>query len=95
MFGHSGAVLDVKFSPHNSSHLVSASTDKTLKLWDIQTSECLNTFTGHSAPVNGVAFSPNSKFVASCSGVPGYSDNSVRLWDVESGAEVQKFDGHR
>ena len=48
-----------------------------------------------SAPVNGVAFSPNSKFVASCSGHYAYSDNSVRLWDVESGAEVQKFDGHR
>ena len=47
-----------------------------------------------STPVNGVAFSPNSKFVASCSGYGGI-DNSVRLWDVESGAEVQKFDGHR
>ena len=50
-----------------------------------------------SAPVNGVAFSPNSKFVASCSGDPSETDadNSVRLWDLESGAEVQKFDGHR
>ena len=48
-----------------------------------------------SADVNGVAFSPDSKFVASCSGAFGLSDNSVRLWDVESGAEVQKFDGHR
>ena len=47
-----------------------------------------------SAPVNGVAFSPNSKFIASCSGGLIYSDDkSVRLWDVESGAEVQKFDG--
>ena len=48
-----------------------------------------------SAPVNGVAFSPDSKFIASCSGDRFSSDNSVRLWDVESGAEVQKFDGHR
>ncbi|WP_052754507.1 serine/threonine-protein kinase [Calothrix sp. 336/3] len=51
----------------------------------------LRTFTGHKDAVFAVAFSPDGKLIASCS---GYWDQSIRLWDVETGKEIHKFIGH-
>jgi WD40 repeat protein len=40
--GHSDIVTSVAFS-HGSTKLVSASSDKTVKLWDVSSGECLQT----------------------------------------------------
>lgn len=46
---------------------------------------------GHTQSVLDVAFSPNNRFLASCSG-----DKTVRLWDVPTETPVHKFEGlHR
>jgi WD40 repeat protein len=38
---------------------ISASWDKTLKIWDLKAGTQLRTLTGHSGPVLGVAVSPD------------------------------------
>jgi WD40 repeat protein len=45
--------------------------------------------TGHSFPVNSVAFSPDGKLLASGSG-----DSTVKLWDAANGTELRTFIGH-
>jgi WD40 repeat protein len=52
-------------------------------------SACLQTLEGHSSAVNYVAFSYDSKKLASAS-----HDKTVKLWDASSGECLQTFTGH-
>ena len=67
-----------------ASHLVpmarpaTASGDKTIKLWNLQTQTAIATLTGHSDGVTSVAFSPDGKTLASAS-----SDNTIKLWNLD------------
>jgi WD40 repeat protein/uncharacterized caspase-like protein len=45
--------------------------------------------TGHAMSVEGMAFSPDGKWLAS-----GSLDNTVKLWEVATGREVRTFAGH-
>ena len=73
----------VSFSP-DGTKVASGSDDKTVKLWDVTSGECLQTLEGHSDYVKSVSFSPDGTKVAS-----GSWDNTVKLWDVTSGACLQ------
>lgn len=42
--------------------------------------------TGHSDPVEALAFSPDGKYFAS-----GSSDRNIKLWEVETGREIKTF----
>jgi len=75
----------------DSSRLVSASEDKTIRFWKPETGEQLRVVTGYSAPVNGVAFSSDGAILASISG------NAIRVKDGITGVDVGaplKFAGH-
>ena len=88
--GHSAKVNCVMFSA-DSSRLVSASEDKTIRFWKPESGEQLRVVTGYSAPVNGVAFSSDGAILASISG------NAIRVKDGITGVDVGaplKFAGH-
>jgi WD40 repeat protein len=86
--GHNSSVLSVTFS-HNSAQLASASGDKTVKVWDARSGECLKTLEGHSDWVRSVAFSHNSARLASAS-----DDKTVKIWDASRGECLQTLEGH-
>ncbi|MBN2546968.1 MAG: PD40 domain-containing protein [Spirochaetes bacterium] len=86
--GHSDIVKSIAFSP-DGKYIISASWDKTLKLWDVSTGKELRTFQGHYNKVTAVAFSPDGKYVISASW-----DKTLRLWDLSTGKELKKYSGH-
>jgi WD40 repeat protein len=72
--GHTREVQNVAIT-RDGRYALSASADKTVRLWDLQTGHQLHCFTGHTDNVIGVAISPDGKF-----GLSGSWDNTVRLW---------------
>jgi WD40 repeat protein len=73
--GHTDEISAAAYSP-DGKRIVSASEDKTLKIWDAHSGEELSTLRGHADNITCVAFSPDGKRVASG------SRGVVKLWDV-------------
>lgn len=75
---HKQPVWTSKFSPTEPTTLMSASDDRTVRLWDLPSQESTNTFIGHQDYVRSGAFMPGQ---ASGLLVTGSYDQTVRLWD--------------
>lgn len=68
---------------------VSASSDRTIKLWDLRTGAQLRTFKGHRDLVHTIAFTKNGKFAIS-----GSDDLSLKVWDIEAGTNERTYALH-
>ncbi len=86
--GHGGVVVACAVSP-DGAFVVSASEDRTLKLWEVETGAERATLAGHEGEVLGCAVSPDGRFVVSAS-----ADRTLKLWEVETGAERATLAGH-
>jgi eukaryotic-like serine/threonine-protein kinase len=80
-----------------------------IKLWDASSGQELLSLLGHETKINGVAFSPDGKQVASASEGTGYSGRvwfaprgapppipvgAVQVWSADSGDRVVTLGGH-
>ena len=68
---------------------MSASVDRTLRLWDVLTEECRRTLSGHTGSVHSVMYLPSGNLIVSRS-----SDKTLRIWDVETGECNHTLHGH-
>jgi len=59
-----------------------------IRLWDTANETTVKELTGHTAEINTLVFSPDSKILAS-----GSDDSTIRLWDLQNG-EVKIIKAH-
>jgi len=87
--GHSNRVYSVSFSP-DGAFIASGSKDKTVKVWSVESGECVMTLEDdhYRILVMSVSFSPDGQWIASA------WNNTVKVWSVESGECVRTLEGH-
>ncbi len=86
--GHTAEVYGVALSGHGR-RAVSASWDKTLKVWAVASGRALRTLTGHADGVTAVAVTPDGQ-----AAVSGSRDETLKVWEVASGRELHTLEGH-
>ncbi len=101
LIGHSATVYSVSFSPSIDTDpapdapstapqlLLSSSSDKTIRLWSLETWSCLVVFKGHEGPVWNVKFGPFGHYFASS----GW-DKTVRVWSQDHISALRYMVGH-
>jgi hypothetical protein len=80
--GHAGYVYSAAFSP-DGSRVVTASNDKTARIWDAAKGKEIAVLRGHEDAVNSAAFSPDGSRIVTAS-----ADQTARIWDAASGTEI-------
>src|SRR5437660_363845 len=77
--GHTGPVQYATFSP-DGKRVVTASYDKTAKIWDVSSGSLLANLTGHSNFVFAAAFNPDGNKIVTAS-----FDGLAKVWNANSG----------
>jgi WD40 repeat protein len=84
LVGHTAAVNTIQL---DKSEIISGSGDRTIKIWSLETGECLRTIEGH---ILGIAcLQLDSGYIIS-----GSSDSTVRIFDRATGKEEFCLVGH-
>lgn len=94
--GHDHSVSAVRFipsgggvSPSSGNLLVSASRDKSLRIWDVSTGFCVKTIRGHADWVRDVSPSFDGRWLVSAG-----NDQTAMIWDAVAGTQKATLLGH-
>lgn len=82
--GHQNGVMCLQF---DESILATGSYDNTIKIWDIETGECLRTLTGHTLGIRALQFD-DTKLIS------GSLDKTLRVWNWRTGDCISTYQGH-
>ncbi len=86
--GHQGSVRGVAIST-DGQRAVSASEDRTVRVWDLATGKCIAKLEGHFKGLSSVAMTPDGRRAVSAS-----DDHTARVWDLDSGRCLAILEGH-
>ncbi|HET7538453.1 MAG TPA: WD40 repeat domain-containing protein [Polyangiaceae bacterium] len=86
--GHADALSTAEFSP-DGARVVTASWDRTARVWQTTTSKLLAELSGHSDAVMSAVFSPDGTRIVTAS-----RDKTARIWEAASGKSLFELSGH-
>jgi WD40 repeat protein len=89
--GHEKDIFCLAIIPSdNNEYVISGSSDNTLKIWDMQTYQCIRVLRGHSYAVTCVAVF-NEELIVS-----GDNNGSIMIWNVKNydNALIRHIKGH-
>ena len=86
---HLAEISSINFNS-SKTKIVSASFDKTIKVWNVETKQNLLTLEGHTDFVYAAKFSPDDKYIISVS-----RDRTAKVWDANSGKLLHTLTGHK
>ncbi|KAJ3275406.1 Platelet-activating factor acetylhydrolase IB subunit alpha [Terramyces sp. JEL0728] len=103
MTGHEHVIENIQFAPAKSNesiskllnvtqaidYLASVSRDRHIKIWNIQSGECIHSLTGHENWVRGLCFYPSGLLLATVS-----DDCTLRIWNLVEGRAIKTIKSH-
>jgi WD40 repeat protein len=98
--GHTDVVTSIALSA-DGRFVLSGSTDRTVRLWEVESGRCLRVFEGHSDPVFSVSLSADARlalsggaqFLVRNERERLFTSGQMRLWDTASGQCLPTFQG--
>ncbi|ETO15533.1 WD-40 repeat protein, partial [Reticulomyxa filosa] len=89
-------LLSIDYSTFGDCQFIcSGSNDSTVRLWDIETNQQIQSFNGHSGYVHCVKFSRYHQNNSHCNVICSSSrDKTIRFWDVKNNQQLKLFNGH-
>ncbi|KFP87883.1 F-box/WD repeat-containing protein 7, partial [Acanthisitta chloris] len=70
----------------DGTHIVSGSLDTSIRVWDVESGNCLHTLMGHQSLTSGMELRDNIL-------VSGNADSTVKIWDIKTGQCLQTLQG--
>lgn len=84
--GHSQMICFLSWAP-DDKRLLSCGNDRTIRLWSIETGQCVRVFERHTEPITACAWMPNGvNFVS------GAYDSMILEWDANTGANTASYE---
>jgi WD40 repeat protein len=74
--GHTSYVTSVVFN-HDGTKIVSGSRDNTIRVWNVDTGECISTLKCHTRDVFSVRFNHDGTKIVS-----GSDDETIKVWEM-------------
>ncbi|ODV77626.1 SCF complex F-box protein MET30 [Suhomyces tanzawaensis NRRL Y-17324] len=82
--GHTDGVTCLQF---NRKYLMTGSYDATIKIWKVDTGECLKTLSGHTKGVRSLVFDSQKL-------ITGGLDSTIKVWNYHTGQCIATYRGH-